>query len=62
MPLILPPNLPATKVLHEDNIFTMTEDRATTQDIRPLEILIVNLMPTKIQTEIQLARVLSNTA
>ena len=62
MPLILPAGLPAEKVLHEDNIFTMTEDRATTQDIRPLQILIVNLMPTKIQAEIQFARVLSNTA
>ena len=62
MPLILPRDLPATEVLHEDNIFTMTEARAVSQDIRPLQILIVNLMPTKIQTEIQLARVLSNTA
>lgn len=62
MPLILPRKLPATSTLHNENIFTMTKARATTQDIRPLKILIVNLMPTKIATETQLARLLSNTS
>ena len=60
MPLILPSNLPATKALQDDNIFVMEPQRASMQDIRPLEILIVNLMPNKIVTETQLARVLAN--
>ena len=50
MPIKIPNNLPAVETLREENIFVMTEDRATTQDIRPLEILFVNLMPKKIQT------------
>jgi len=62
MPLILPRDLPAAAALNRENIFTMTHARASTQDIRPLRILIVNLMPAKVRTEIQLARVLSNTS
>lgn len=61
MPVIIPNGLPAAEKLQEENIFTMKEGRAVTQDIRPLEIAIVNLMPTKIATETQLARALSNT-
>ena len=61
MPIKIPNELPATKVLNEENIFVITETRALTQDIRPLQILIVNLMPTKIVTETQLARLLGNT-
>ena len=61
MPVILPTDLPAVETLGEENIFVMTEKRARTQDIRPLEIGIVNLMPTKIATETQLLRLLSNT-
>ncbi len=61
MPIKIPRNLPAAKVLAAENIFVMTDDRAYTQDIRPLRILILNLMPTKIVTETQLARVLANT-
>lgn len=60
MPLILSPDLPATRVLQEENIFVMRPERAATQDIRPLDILIVNLMPDKIAAETQLARVLAN--
>ena len=61
MPIRSPTDLPATKTLQEENIFVMTETRAMTQDIRPLNILILNLMPTKIDTETQLARLLGNT-
>lgn len=61
MPIKIPNELPAVKTLHEENIFVMTETRAMTQDIRPLKILILNLMPTKIVTETQLARLLGNT-
>lgn len=61
MPIKIPNELPATKVLNQENIFVITETRALTQDIRPLQILIVNLMPTKIVTETQLARLLGNT-
>ncbi len=61
MPIKIPNQLPATKVLGEENIFVITETRALTQDIRPLQILILNLMPTKIVTETQLARLLGNT-
>ena len=61
MPIKLPNELPAVKVLENENIFVMTETRAITQDIRPLKILILNLMPTKIDTETQLSRVLGNT-
>ena len=60
MPIKIPNKLPATKTLHEENIFVITETRAITQDIRPLKILILNLMPTKITTETQLARLLGN--
>ena len=51
MPIKIPNELPAYKTLTEENIFVMTETRALTQDIRPLQIAIVNLMPTKIDTE-----------
>jgi len=61
MPIRIPNDLPATKILTDENIFVMTETRAITQDIRPLEILVLNLMPTKIVTETQLARLLGNT-
>ena len=61
MPIKLPNDLPAVKTLQEENIFVMTETRAITQDIRPLRILILNLMPKKIETETQLARLLGNT-
>ncbi|MGL4484286.1 MAG: homoserine O-acetyltransferase MetA [Anaerovoracaceae bacterium] len=61
MPLIIPNKLPAAGTLKKENIFTMKEARAISQQIRPLKILIVNLMPTKIATETQLARVLANT-
>ena len=61
MPIKLPNELPAVSVLENENIFVMTETRAITQDIRPLKILILNLMPTKVDTETQLSRVLGNT-
>ena len=61
MPIKIPNDLPATKILNDENIFVITETRAITQDIRPLHILILNLMPTKIVTETQLARILGNT-
>ena len=61
MPIKIPNLLPATQTLTEENIFVMTETRAMTQDIRPLQILVLNLMPTKIDTEIQLSRLLGNT-
>ncbi|KAJ48886.1 homoserine O-succinyltransferase [Clostridium tetanomorphum] len=60
MPIIIPETLPASKILTEENVFVMHEDRALHQDIRPLKIAILNLMPTKIQTETQLLRLLSN--
>ena len=60
MPIRIPNELPAVRTLTEENIFVMTETRALTQDIRPLQILFLNLMPTKIDTETQLARVLGN--
>lgn len=60
MPLIIPNSLPAAEALQNENIFTMDRGRAVTQDIRPLKIVIVNIMPTKISTETQLARVLAN--
>ena len=62
MPIKIPNQLPATRTLTEENIFVMTETRAITQDIRPLQIAIVNLMPTKIDTETQLLRLLGNTS
>ncbi len=61
MPIKIPNLLPATSVLQSENIFVMTETRAMTQDIRPLKIALLNLMPNKVQTETQLARLLGNT-
>jgi homoserine O-succinyltransferase len=61
MPIKIPVDLPAAKTLFEENIFVMPSDRAIHQDIRPLRILLLNLMPTKIVTETQFARVLGNT-
>ena len=61
MPIRIPNELPAVKVLTNENIFVMTEKRAITQDIRPLKLLILNLMPLKIDTETQLSRMLGNT-
>lgn len=61
MPIRIPDSLPATSILEKENIFVMTEYRAIHQDIRPLDVLILNLMPTKIVTETQLLRKLSNT-
>ena len=60
MPIKIPADLPAAKTLQEENIFVMDFARATKQDIRPLRLLILNLMPTKITTETQLARLLGN--
>ena len=60
MPIKIPNHLPAVKTLNDENIFVMTETRATTQDIRPLKILLLNLMPKKIETETQLSRLLGN--
>lgn len=61
MPIKVPNNLPAIQTLTAENVFVMTDTRAMTQDIRPLQILILNLMPTKIDTETQLTRLLGNT-
>ena len=61
MPLIIPKTLPAYDALYEENVFVMHRERALAQHIRPLEILILNLMPTKIATETQIARLLANT-
>jgi len=61
VPIQIPNDLPATETLQQENIFVMTENRAITQDIRPLEIVLLNLMPTKIVTETQLTRLLGNT-
>lgn len=61
MPIKIPNDLPAARTLQEENIFVMSGDRAVHQDIRPLRILVLNLMPTKIATETQLARLLGNT-
>lgn len=61
MPICIPSDLPAAKTLQEENIFVMDMGRASSQDIRPLKILVLNLMPTKIDTETQLARLLGNT-
>jgi len=60
MPIIVPKDIPASKILQSENIFVMNDKRAMRQDIRPLEIAILNLMPTKIVTETQLMRLLSN--
>ena len=61
MPIQIPNDLPAAGILQQENIFIMPEDRAVKQDIRPLEIVVLNLMPTKIATETQLSRLLGNT-
>ena len=61
MPIKIPNDLPAAGILQQENIFVMTETRAVTQQIRPLEIVLLNLMPTKIATETQLSRLLGNT-
>ena len=61
MPIRIPNDLPAAQVMQEENIFVMKHQRATTQQIRPLEIVVLNLMPTKIVTETQLTRLLGNT-
>ena len=61
MPIRIPNDLPATAALQQENIFVMTQNRATQQDIRPLELVLLNLMPTKIVTETQLTRLLGNT-
>ena len=62
MPIIIPKEIPAYQILKDENIFVMSKRRANTQDIRPIDILIVNLMPTKIETETQLSRLLANSS
>ena len=62
MPINIPNDLPAWDTLEQENIFIMSEKRARSQDIRPLRILILNLMPKKIDTERQLLRMLSNSS
>ena len=61
MPIQIPNDLPAASTLLQENIFVMTQNRASTQDIRPLEIVLLNLMPTKVATETQFTRLLGNT-
>lgn len=61
MPIVIQKDLPAFDILTKENIFVMPTNRALTQDIRPIEIAVVNLMPTKIETETQLLRLLGNT-
>ena len=61
MPIIIDKDIPAYSTLHNENIFVMTKERASSQDIRPIKIAILNLMPTKQETETQLLRMLSNT-
>ena len=61
MPIQIPNHLPAAGILQQENIFVITQDRAVSQDIRPLEIVLLNLMPTKVVTETQLSRLLGNT-
>ncbi len=61
MPIQIPNDLPANEILQQENIFIMPENRAATQDIRPLEIVLLNLMPTKVATETQFSRLLGNT-
>ena len=60
MPINIPDGLPAISALESENIFVMSESRAQSQDIRPMKIAVLNLMPTKIETEIQFMRLLSN--
>lgn len=61
MPIKIPDQLPALNILGNENIFVMSEHRAVNQDIRPMEVAILNLMPNKIETEVQILRMLSNT-
>ena len=61
MPITVPDGLPSIDLLRQEHIFTINEYRATHQDIRPLRIVLLNLMPKKIETETQLLRMLSNT-
>lgn len=61
MPIVIPKKLPAVKILQNENIFIMNDKKAMKQDIRPLKILILNLMPNKVETETQLLRLLGNT-
>lgn len=61
MPIKIPDQLPALSILGNENIFVMSEHRAANQDIRPMEVAILNLMPNKIETEVQILRMLSNT-
>ncbi|WP_206483855.1 homoserine O-succinyltransferase [Thalassotalea sp. G2M2-11] len=61
MPIKIPDQLPALQVLNKENIFVMSEHRAANQDIRPMQVAILNLMPNKIETEVQICRMLSNT-
>ena len=61
MPIKVPTNLPALEILQNENVFIMDEERALHQDIRPLKIVILNLMPNKSVTETQLLRLLANT-
>ena len=60
MPIKVKNNLPAIQILESENIFVMPEERALKQDIRPLKLLLLNLMPTKIETETQILRLLGN--
>ena len=62
MPIIIPKDIPAYQILKDENIFVMSTNRASHQDIRPINILILNLMPTKIETETQLCRLLANSS
>jgi homoserine O-succinyltransferase len=61
MPIKIPDQLPALSILDKENIFVMSEDRAANQEIRPMQVAILNLMPNKIETEVQILRMLSNT-
>ena len=61
MPIRIDSDLPAKAILEEENVFVMDNERACTQDIRPLKIAILNLMPNKLDTELHLLRSLSNT-
>ena len=61
MPINIPNSLPAKQTLEQENVYLITDDRAAHQDIRPLRIMILNLMPKKIETETQLLRLLGNT-
>lgn len=60
MPIVIPKDMPAYDILNDENVFVMSTLRASTQDIRPINIIILNLMPTKVETEAQLCRLLAN--